>query len=236
MSRKKDDRMILADSKKTQRNTGFSLIELLVVIAIIAIPILAVGILLSGASRGWQKIYNDTNSEIQQDAAAVLASLQTFGRQANITNYQVYKIQNNSFTVAVPPNGQTVAVGQAVEFRYWQNSFDPANPGSDLLDTANTGTNYVLYYLDGNQLKADFGAVINGVGGVTNNARRTANITSTQILAHNVDIPKTTCLFSHTLVGGQGSGCVNTDLTLTNQQKVSVDVTFATMLRSAWPR
>jgi prepilin-type N-terminal cleavage/methylation domain-containing protein len=233
---REDDRMISTDSKKIQHSAGFTLIEMLIVIAIAAIPIIAVGTLLSGSARGWQNIYNDTNSDIQQDAAAVLASLQTFGRQANITNYQVYKIQNNAFTVAVPPNGQTVAVGQAVEFRYWQDSFDPANPGSNLLDSANTGTNYVLYYLDGNQLKADFGAVINGVGGVTNNARRTANITSTQILARNVNIPKTPSLFSHTIVGGVGSGCVNTDLTLTNQQNVSVDVTFATMLRSAWPR
>jgi prepilin-type N-terminal cleavage/methylation domain-containing protein len=233
---RKDDRMISTDSKKTKRNAGFSLIEILVVIAIIAIPILAVGVLLSGSSRGWQKIYNDTNSEIQQDAAAVLASLQTFGRQANITNYQVYKIQNGSFIVAVPPSGQTVAVGQAVEFRYWQDHFDPATPNGDMLETTNTGTHYVLYYLDDKELKADFGEVINGVGGVINNSKRTANITSTQILAHDIDTEKTTRLFSHTLVGGQGGGCVNTDLTLTNQQNVSVEVKFATMLRSAWPR
>jgi prepilin-type N-terminal cleavage/methylation domain-containing protein len=229
------NRMISTDSKKIHRNTGFTLIELLIVIAIIAIPIIAVGTLLSGSARGWQKIYNDTNSDIQQDSAAVLASLQMFGRQANIMNYQVYKIQNNVFTVAIPPNGQTVAVGQAVEFRYWQTTFNPANPGTGLLDSTNTGTNYVLYYLEGTQLKADFGTVINGVGGVTNNARRTTNIT-TLILARNVDLAKTTSLFSHTVVGGVGSGCVNTDLILTNPQNVSIEVKFATMLRSAWPR
>jgi hypothetical protein len=206
------------------------------VVAIIAIPLLAIGVLLSGSSRVWQKIYNNTNSPIQQDAAAIMVSLQNFGRQSNIFNYQVYTIGNGSFLTAVPPSGQSVATGQAVEFRYWDKTFDPANPGADTLGVANTGTNYALYYLNTTELRVDFGRVVNGIGGVNNNARQTTNIISTQTLAHDVNLSKTTGLFSHTVVAGQGNGCVNTNLTLTNAQGVNIEIKFATMLRSAWPQ
>jgi Tfp pilus assembly protein PilV len=222
--------------KKTSPKAGFTIIEVSIAIIIVAIPILAVGVLLSGASRGWQKIYEDTNSSVRQDAAAVMASLQSFGRQANITNYQVYKIQTGSFLTAVPPSGQSVATGNAVEFRYWKETFNPSNPDVDTLEYANTGTNYALYYLDGKELKVDFGRVVNGIGGVSDNSRQTANIISTQTLARDVDLSKTSRLFSHTVVGGKGGGCVNTDLILTDPKGVSVEVMFATMLRSAWPR
>jgi len=215
---------------------GFTLIELLIVVAIIAIPLLAVGILLSGSSRVWRKIYEDTNSPIRQDATAVMVSLQNFGRQSNIVNYQVYKIENGAFLTAVPPFGQSVATGNAVEFRYWEETFNPSNPDADTLEVANTGTNYALYYLDGKELKVDFGSVVNGVGGVSDNSRQTANIISTQTLARDVDLSKTSRLFSHTVVGGKGNGCVNTNLTLTNTQGINIEIKFATMLRSAWPR
>jgi len=218
------------------RKNAFSLIELTVAIAIVAIPILAVGILLSGASRGWERIYEDTNSPIRTDAMAVMASLQNFGRQANVSNYRVYKIENGVYTIAVPPNGQTVASGQAVEFRYWQETFDPANAGNDLLDTDNTGTHYALYYLEDDELKVDFGQVVNGISAVSGGDRRDDNLVSTQTLANDVNLGQTTRLFSHTVVGGQGNGCINTELTLTNNENISIEIKFATMLRSAWPR
>jgi prepilin-type N-terminal cleavage/methylation domain-containing protein len=226
----------LSFHKRFSRPRGFTLIELLIVVAIIAIPLLAVGILLSGSSRVWRKIYEDTNSPIRQDATAVMMSLQNFGRQSNIVNYQVYKIENGAFLTAVPPSGQSVATGNAVEFRYWEETFNPSNPDADTLEVANTGTNYALYYLDGKELKVDFGRVVNGVGGVSDNSRQTANIISTQTLARDVDLSKTSRLFSHTVVGGQGNGCVNTNLTLTNTQGINIEIKFATMLRSAWPR
>jgi prepilin-type N-terminal cleavage/methylation domain-containing protein len=234
---RKDNRMTRPLSIKTfHRTKAFSLIEMMVAIAIVAIPILAVGILLSGASRGWEKIYEDTNSPVRQDAMAIMASLQNFGRQANICNYQVYTIKTGVYAIAVPPNGQTTAIGQAVEFRYWQDTFNPAAPAANLLDTNNTGTHYTLYYLDGTELKVDFGKVVNGIGGVNGGARQTANIISSQTLARDVDLVNTTQLFSHTVVGGQGNGCINTELTLTNVDKISIEIKFATMLRAAWPR
>lgn len=222
--------------KTIHRTKAFSLIELLIAISIVAIPILAVGVLLSGASRGWEKIYEDTHSPIRQDAMAVMASLQNFGRQANVSNYHVYNIENNVYTAAVPPSGQTAASGEAVQFHYWQQSFDPQNPGANALDSDNTGTHYILYYLDGNELKVDTGQVVNGVGGVNGGSRQTDHIISTQILARDVDLTETIRLFSHTVVGGQGNGCINTELTLTNNENISIEIKFATMLRSTWPR
>jgi prepilin-type N-terminal cleavage/methylation domain-containing protein len=234
---RKDNRMTGPLSlQKTHRTKAFSLIELLVVIAIVAIPILAVGVLLSGASRGWEKIYEDTNSQIRQDAMAVMASLQNFGRQANVCNYQVYKINNNVFTVAVPTSGQTAAIGQAVEFYYWQETFNPQNPAANALQPDNTGTHYILYYLSGNELKVDIGRVVNNIGGVSGGSRQTGNIISTQTLARDVDLAKTTRLFSHTVIAGEGNGCINTELTLTNNDPISIEIKFATMLRSTWPR
>jgi prepilin-type N-terminal cleavage/methylation domain-containing protein len=218
------------------RIKAFTLIELLVAISIIAIPIIAVGILLSGASRGWEKIYQDTNSPIRQDAMALMASLQNFGRQANVINYQVYEIKNDVFTKAVAPNGQSVASGQAVEFFYWQEKFDPETADQHSTETENTGSHYALYYLDGTELKVDFGDVVGNIGGVSGGARLADNLISTQILARDIDLVETTRLFSHTVTGGQGNGCINTELTLTNNEGVSIEILFATMLRSAWPR
>jgi hypothetical protein len=38
------------------------------------------------------------------------------------------------------------------------------------------------------------------------------------------------------MVGGQGGGCLNTDLSLTDDQGISVNIKFSTLIRSAWPR
>jgi type II secretory pathway pseudopilin PulG len=218
------------------RRQGFTLIEVVVVVLIAAIPMIAVGILLSGASRSWQRIYDDSRSQSRQDAYAIMASLQRFGRQSNQANYTVYRITNNTFSAAIPASGQDLAVGQAVEFRYWQDPFNPADPDDEAIEVSNTGTHYVLYYLDGNKLKVDFGRVVNGVGAVRNNARQTGNLTETQVLSENIDTSRNINIFNHVMLGGQGSGCVNTDLTLTDEQGISVEVKFSTLIRPAWPR
>jgi hypothetical protein len=165
-----------------------------------------------------------------------MASMQQFARRSNVLNYQIYRITGNSFTKAVPPANQSLAAGQAVEFRYWDERFNPANPNSDLLEPDNTGTHYALYYLDGRHLKVDFGRVVNGIGGVRNNSRNTANLIETHILSRNVDIQKNINIFNHTVTAGQGSGCVNADVTLSDDNNVTVEVKFSTLLRTAWPR
>lgn len=215
---------------------GFSLIELIIAIAIVAIPLAAVTVLLSGSSRAWKKIYDDANREIRLDSLAAMTSLQHMGRQANIVNYTVYTIKNGGFAPAVPLSGEDVAEGQAVEFRYWRNTFDPANPPADIFEYANTGDGYALYYLDNKTLKLDLGRVVNNIGAVNNNARQTANLDSTQTLSKNVDTSKSTAIFSHLTSGGQGAGCINTNLTLKDDTDKSIEIKFATLLRAAWPR
>jgi len=216
--------------------SGITLIELVVVMLLAAVPLAAVGMLLAGSSRIGQRIANDSQSSARLDGYAVMTSLQQFGRQSNLLKYTVYRITNSTFTVATPPSGKTIAAGQAVEFWYWNDKFNPQTSTADVLEISNTGTHYALYYLDGTQLKVDFGAVVNGVGGVKNNTRNTSNLIETQILASNVDIAKNINIFSHQIISGQGCGCVNTDLTLTDAKGVSVNIKFSTLIRSAWPR
>ena len=218
------------------RRQGFTLIEVVVATLIAAIPLTAISVLLFGASRSWQRIYDDSRSQARLDGYAMMMSFQRFGRQANLSNYKVYRISANSFTEALPLSGEDSAVGQAVEFKYWQDTFDPASADLETIEVYNTGTHYALYYLDGKKLKVDFGRVVNGSGGIKNNSRQTANLIETQIISENVDTSKNINIFNHTMLGGQGSGWVNTGLSLTDEQGMSVEVRFSTLIRSAWPR
>ena len=218
------------------RNKGFTLLEMTLAVALSAIPMLAVGILLSGSSRTWQRIYDDAHSPARQDAFAIMASIQRIGRQANVLNYTIYRINGNAFLPAKPAQGQTTAAGQALELRYWADAFDPQNADSDILEMDNTGTHYALYYLDGRKLMVDYGQVVNATGGVRNNNRNTNNIIATHTLSDNVDIQRNINIFHHMTSGGQGSGCINTDITLSDDDGVTVDVKFSTLIRSAWPR
>jgi prepilin-type N-terminal cleavage/methylation domain-containing protein len=217
-------------------NKGFSLIEILIVIALAAIPALAVGILLSASARSWNQIYARANSKIKQDSLAFMTSVQSYGRQANQTNYKVYRVQAGQFIEAVPAAGSQVAKGQALELRYWQENFDPQSADGTTLEFSNTGTHYALYYLDGDEMKVDFGRVVGGVGAVNNGVRQTANILSTQTLADRVNTSESADIFSHTVSGGSGSGCVNASMKLTDAQGVSVEIEMASLLRSTWPR
>lgn len=223
-------------SVKTTARRGFTLIEVTVVIAIAAIPLLAFGILMSGSARAWHRIYDDLLSDARVDAYVVMASLQQFGRRANLLRYNVHRITGSAFTKAQPVTGQSYAFGQALELLYWDEPFDPTDLDTAIIELDNTGTHYALYYLEGRQLKVDFGRVVNGIGGVHNNTRNTANLVETRILSENVDIQRNVNIFNHAVSAGQGSGCINTDLTLTDENGITVEVKFSTLIRLAWPR
>ena len=219
-----------------QRRHGFSLIELMVVIAIVAIPILAVGILAASGKKSFQQTYNSIHKPIREDAMAAMTAFGTIARKSNRSNYQVYKISNGAYTVAVPPYKQDVASGQAVEFRYWEQPFDPANPGVNTLDVTNTGTNYALFYLDDRELKVDYGTVVKGVGGIQDGVRITSHRTSTRVLSGHVDLTAGTDLFSHTISGGAGMGSVRMNIVLTDEDGESVEIKTSALLRMNWPR
>ena len=218
-----------------QRTGGFSLIEMMVVVAIVAIPLLAVGILAAGGSKSFQQTYNSIHKPIKEDAMAAMVAFGAVGRKSNRSNYMVYKITNGVFTEAQPPVGQEIATGQAVEFRYWDQPFDPTNPDPDALEITNTGTHYALFYLDGDELKVDYGTVAGGIGGVQSSARTTATA-STVVLCRNVDLSEGDALFNHTVISGTGMGSVRMNIKLTDDDNESVQIKTSTLLRMNWPR
>lgn len=219
-----------------QNLKGFTLVECIVVVLLAAILVLASGILLAGNTRISQNIWLGSQNPLHQDAMAIMASIQSYGRRGNLGAYTIYRIQGNTFTKALPPAGSSAAAGQALEIWYWQQDYNPLTADDAILENSNVGTHYVLYYLDGKTLKADFGQIVNGVGGVENNRRRTASIQETQILTEWVDINKNINIFHHQMTAGRGAGCVNTDISLKHPSGAELDVKFSMLLRSLWPR
>lgn len=214
---------------------GFSLVELIMSMAMASILVLATGILLLGNSRAYRQVYTSIHDPIQQDSRALTAAFGAVGRKSNRTNYKVYEVFGNSFTEAVPPSGQTIAVGQAVEFRYWDSPFYELSQNMDEMDIADTGSNYALFYLDDDKLYVDYGTVVDGVGGVVNGSRKTSNI-ETQCLVQKVDTSEGEDIFSHEIVGGVGNGCVSLNLTLINDKGQTINVKMATLVRVVWPQ
>jgi prepilin-type N-terminal cleavage/methylation domain-containing protein len=221
---------------KTNRSRGFTLIEMMVVVAIMAIPLLAVGILAAGGSKSFRQTYNSIHKEIRQDAMAVMTAFSTVARKSNRGNYKVYTIKNGVYAEAQPLLSQEIAVGQAVEFRYWQDPFDPDNPGQQVLEVSNTGTHYALFYLDGKELKVDYGTVDGGVGGVVGATRSSARVIRTVVLTRHVDLTRTSDLFSHSVVGGAGQGSIRVNMILTDEEGEQVEIKTSALLRLSWPR
>ncbi len=218
-----------------RRASGFTLVELIVTIVIAAIPILAVGTLLVGAQKGWQQSYGAVHKPIQQDALATMTTFGSVGRRANRSTYKVYRIIHGAYVEAQPDPGETLAAGQAVEMHYWAEGFDPGALNMDTLETTNTGTHFALFYLENSELKVDFGEVIDGVGAVANGARTHRDV-NTQVLAHDVDLSAGRDVFNHTVIGGQGQGCVRMNLRLRDDDGQTVEIKTATLLRVIWPR
>jgi prepilin-type N-terminal cleavage/methylation domain-containing protein len=218
-----------------RRLRGVTLIEVVVTMAVAAIPLLAVGTLLVGAQNSWEQTYASVHKPVREDASILTTAFTTVGRKSNRSLYFVYKVNNGTFTVATPPNGSTLAEGQAAEFRFWADGFDEGSASLQTLETTNTGTDYALFYLDGTILKVDYGKVVGTVGGVSGGQRNQANKTSTVILAENVDVNTNNKIFSHTVISGAGQGCVRLNATL-KDGGVTVEIKTATLCRASWPR
>lgn len=221
--------------KIKKRQSGFTLVEVLIVTVIAAIPVIVVGTLLVGGQDSFTETYNAVHKDIQQDALVTMTAFGSVGRKSNKTNYKVYTVQTGAFTEAQPPKYKTIAKGQAVEFRYWQDTYEPGQDDLDILDTTNTGDRYALFYLDGRDLKVDYGEVVNGVGAVSGGKRNQSDI-RTQVLAHNVDIASNDEIFSHTVIAGSGQGSVRMDLMLKDDEGEQVHVKTSVLLRVVWPR
>jgi len=214
---------------------GLSLIELIMAMAIAMILVLVIGVLLVGSSRSFHQVNSSIHNSIQEDSRALMAAFGAIGRKSNRTNYIVYKIIGETFIEAEPDRGESVAKGQAVEFRYWDEPFYELSQNMDEMNITDTGTNYALFYLHDDELYVDYGTVIDGVGGISNGYRKTSNIT-TQCLAHQVDTTQNTDIFSHEITGGVGSGCVSLNLTLIDDTEKTLEVKTATLIRVVWPQ
>ena len=225
-------------NRKYEFRTGLTLIEMAVAMTLNMIVLLAAGVLLVGGNRVWLDTFNSAHANIKQDALAVTLEFGSMGRKANRLNYTIYEIDGGNFIPAVPITSQPqeVVSGDAVEFTYWDVELDETD-SQDLLDVTKTATAYALFYLDGNQLKIDYGpyppgAVPEGGGG-----RNYAGVT-TRVLAENVSTEGSSLgAFSHTMLNGVGQGSVRINIILTDPEDAkSINVMTATLVRNIWPR
>jgi len=217
--------------------SGVILTELVVTMTISLILVSAVGVLLVSANWTWQQTYNSAHKKIKQDAQAIMITFGIMGRKANRLGYIIYNINGNTFTPAVPTtsNPEEVVFGDAVEFRFWDVEFD-ATDSHDLMDVTKTATAYALFYLDGDQLKIDYGPYPPGAVPDGGGSRRTSNVTTT-VLAGNVSTDSGIGAFSHTTLNGVGQGSVRINITLTDPEDgETIKVMTATLMRNMWPR
>jgi len=227
---------------------GVTLIELVITSIISVIIILAVGVLLVGGNRAWQKTYNSANKKIKLDADAVAIAFGSMGRKSNRlhnptdllhSGYVLYKVSGWTFTPAVPKttNPQEVVSGEAVEFRYWDVELDETD-SHDVMNVMKTATAYALFYLDGDELKVDYGPYPPGAVPPGGGGRNTSGV-RTVVLAENAstDPNSGAGAFSHTTIGGVGQGSVRINIILTDpEDDETINVKTSTLMRNIWPR
>lgn len=224
---------------KYQFRHGFTLMELVIAMLISPMLALVVGILLVSGNRAWLRTFNSAHKKIKQDAQAVTITFENMARKTNRLGYTVYEANGSVFTPAVPKtsNSQEVVFGNAVEFRYWNVGLDKTD-SYKVMDVTQTATVYALFYLDGNQLKVDYGPYPPGAVPAGSGVRNTAGVT-TKVLADNVSTDSNTNIgaFSHTTLNGVGTGCVRINIILTDpEDNESIKVITAALVRSMWPR
>lgn len=219
--------------------SGFTLMELVITMLISPTLALVVGILLVSGNRAWLRIFNSTQSKIRQDAQAVTIAFENMARKTNRLGYTVYEVNGNVFTPAVPKTSdlQEVVFGNAVEFRYWNVDLDKTD-SYKVMDVTKTATVYALFYLDGSELKVDYGPYPPGAVPAGGGVRNTSGVT-TKVLADNASIDSNSKMgaFSHTTLNGVATGCVRINIILTDpEDNESVNVMTAALVRSMWPR
>jgi len=95
-----------------------------------------------------------------------------------------------------------------------------------------------LFYIDGDELKVDYGPYPPGGVPDDGGARNTTGVT-TEVLAENVSIDEDCEVgaFSHTVVNGVGQGSVRININLTDPETdETVKIVTSTLMRNMWPR
>ena len=218
---------------------GFTLVELVIAMAINLTLVLAVGIVFISGNKAWQRTFDSAHSNVEEDAQAITIAFGNIGRKANRINYKLYTKNGNNYRPATSlnPSTEQIVYGDAVEFRYWDVGFDQTDSHS-LLDFTKTATAYAFFYLDGRQLKVDYGPYPPGAIPENGGGKNTTDIT-TVVLTKNVsteDIDDNG-IFSHTTSNQTGHGSVRLNITLTDpENEKSVQVITSTLMRNIWPR
>ncbi len=215
-----------------------TLVELITAMAISMILIAGVGLLLDSGNRAWLRTYESANDRLNQDAQALVAAFGAVGRRSNRGNYILYEITDGALSPALPPANQpdSVVFADAVEFRCWDVPLDPVD-SYDLMDADTMATAYALFYLDGDQIKVDYGSYPPGAAPEGGGARNTTGI-STTVLAENAHVEVGSAPFSHTTVAATGQGSVRLNVTLTdpNDESRTLRVMTSVLMRNIWPR
>lgn len=222
---------------KTRRHIrkGFTLVELMMGVAASLIVVLIVAILIVASHRNLNEAYKYANGDVQVNAIETMINFGTFGRKANKSDYKLYDNGSGNYVTVVPSaNPDEVVFGNAVEFRYWD-----AELNDSFMDTEITGNKYALYYVEGDELKVDYGPYPSSVAGgikygAINSSGNKRNPASTRVLAKNVQ----SVTFSHltTNLEGDGNGCVKMDLALYDaEEDKGLHVKTATLMRNVWP-
>jgi len=217
--------------------SGFTLVELSITIVIFLILTLVVGVLLVSGNRAWLQTLASANKQGKQDAMAASIAFGSMGRKSNRLSYTVYEVSGNNLTPAKPKtkNPTEVVWGDAVEFRYWDVPLDKTD-SYGVVDVEKLATAYALFYLDGDELKVDYGPYPPGAAPAGGGARNTAGVTTT-VLAENVSTETEKGAFGHTTLNGMGQGAVRIDVTLTDPaDEQTLKVMTATLMRNIWPR
>jgi hypothetical protein len=224
-------------SNSRKFRSGVTLVELVIAISIAIILVLGVGILLASGHRAWQQTYDSAHKQIKEDAHTVAVAFGSVGRKANRLNYKLYDISGSTFIPVVPQTSEPeeVVSGDAVEFRYWDVELDTTDT-YNLMDVTKTATAYVLFYIEGGQLKVDYGPYPPGAVPAGGGLRNTSNIT-TIVLAENVSPASADGAFNHVTLNGVGRGCVRINIVLTDpEDDDSSRVMTAAVMRNIWPR
>lgn len=216
---------------------GFTLMELVIAMLISSILVLVAGVLIVSGTKAWQQTYNKAHTQAEEDTLAVTMAFGSIGRMSNRTDYVIYKVTGSAFTPAVSPtpSQETVVWGNAVEFRYWDVSLDAGDTHNLMNFKKDTATAYALFYLDGSQLKVDYGSIPPGAVPVGGGARNTSHV-STTVLASNVSTDPNGA-FSHTSLNNIGEGCVRINIILTDPNDgEQTRMMTSVLMRNIWPR
>jgi hypothetical protein len=213
---------------------GFTVVELCVSTAVSLVLVLTVAALLVGGNRAWQRTYDSASSKVKQDALDTMIAFGSIGRRANRSSYEVYKMSGDTLTPALrkTTQPQEVVFGDAVEFRYWDVPLS-----QELMDPQKIATAYALFYLDGDELKVDYGPYLPGAAPKGGGSRNRTGVT-TKVLAENVSVSEGSGgAFSRTWKDDRGQGSVRISVTLTGPvDKETISVITATLMRNTWPR